>query len=108
MARKQNGAGFKQMYSTNRNNASSAGRANQSQQTSVNGRYYGSRQAQSLTSGGAVGRKGLYISRNKQAYDIKRGEFVAGTRAYQMAVDAGWIRPSANGTRTARLANSAG
>lgn len=65
--------GYRQYYSSNNIQATSAGRANQAEQTSRNGRYNGSRQTMKNAETGKVARKGQNVSRGLQYQDVRAG-----------------------------------
>ena len=69
MARSRNKAGFKQRYSTNTIQASSAGRTNAQ---TAQGTLRGNRQTLTTTQG-RVGRGGRLVSKNQVRYDLRAG-----------------------------------
>ncbi|MBQ0074601.1 MAG: hypothetical protein KBT34_10450 [Prevotella sp.] len=71
VAARRTRTGYKQRYSSNNIQPTSAGRKNQAEQTSVNGRYYGSRQTYTNADTGKVARKGQNVTRETQYRDTR-------------------------------------
>lgn len=61
--------GYKQLYSSNRINASSAGRSGQTRM----GRFRGAAQGFSEKSGGSVSQNGRMLSRRQRDYQVRKG-----------------------------------